>query len=148
MSYRVAFVLGGFAVAALGGCSIEERTDRDRPEPESTRRQIIQPEGVARLPVFSSAVRSGDLIFLSGALGALPGVSPPQMIEGGIEAETRQVHGLSCGYRGLRGDELGVYRVLPSRSAGAVCNGREWPRSGCPRRDRMHRGGAGGRVTV
>ncbi|KPJ76602.1 MAG: hypothetical protein AMS19_13050 [Gemmatimonas sp. SG8_23] len=51
---------------------------------------MIQPEGVARLPVFSSAVRSGDFIFLSGQLGALPGVNPPQLVEGGIEAETRQ----------------------------------------------------------
>ncbi len=78
------------ALGVLGACSIESRTDRDRDPPVSTRRQIIQPEGVARLPVFSSAVRSGDFIFLSGALGALPGVSPPQLVEGGIEAETRQ----------------------------------------------------------
>lgn len=71
-------------------CTIEQRTDRTPVQAEDTRRQIIQPEGVARLPVFSSAVRSGDFIFLSGALGALPGVTPPQLIEGGIEAETRQ----------------------------------------------------------
>lgn len=45
---------------------------------------------MARLPVFSSAVRSGDFIYLSGALGALPGVTPPQLIEGGIGPETRQ----------------------------------------------------------
>jgi reactive intermediate/imine deaminase len=77
-------------VVIAGGCTIEERTDRGVPVEESTRRQIIQPEGVARLPVFSSAVRSGDFIFLSGALGAVPGVSPPQLVEGGIEAETRQ----------------------------------------------------------
>ena len=54
------------------------------------RKEVIQPEGVARLPVFSSAVRSGDLIFLSGAIGALPGVSPPTLAEGGIIPETRQ----------------------------------------------------------
>jgi 2-iminobutanoate/2-iminopropanoate deaminase len=78
------------ACGVLGACSIQERTDRDPDVQVSPRRQIIQPEGVARLPFFSSAVRSGDLIFLSGALGALPGVSPPQLIEGGIEAETRQ----------------------------------------------------------
>ena len=90
MSHKVTCVVCALAVMALGGCTIEERTDRDRPEPESTRRQIIQPEGVARLPVFSSAVRSGDFIFLSGAIGALPGVTPPQVVEGGLEAETRQ----------------------------------------------------------
>lgn len=82
------------AALAWSGCSIQERTDRNRSDDDadaaSTRRQIIQPEGVARLPVFSSAVRSGDLIFLSGSLGAVPGVSPPRLVEGGIDAETRQ----------------------------------------------------------
>jgi reactive intermediate/imine deaminase len=73
------------------GCSLEERTDRDPLESsDSNRRQVIRSEGVASLPVFSLAVRSGDLIFLSGQLGAIPGVSPPQVVEGGIEAETRQ----------------------------------------------------------
>ncbi|MDE0897643.1 MAG: RidA family protein [Longimicrobiales bacterium] len=79
----------GLVFVLATGCTIEDRLDRI-PEAESTRRQVIQPEGVARLPVFSSAIRSGDFIFLSGALGALPGVMPPQLIEGGIEAETRQ----------------------------------------------------------
>jgi len=80
------------ATVALGGCVIQERTDNigANDEPDTLRRQIIQPEGVARLPVFSLAVRSGELIFLSGAIGALPDVSPPQLIEGGVQAETRQ----------------------------------------------------------
>ena len=86
----IAFVLA--VTLPLSACVIQERTDRngeERAEPQP-RRQIIQPEGVARLPVFSSAVRSGDFIFLSGALGALPGVAPPRLVEGGIRAETRQ----------------------------------------------------------
>lgn len=74
----------------LASCTLEERTDRDDAPAQSTRRQVIQPAGVARLPVFSSAIRSGDFIFLSGQLGALPNVDPPQVVEGGIEAETRQ----------------------------------------------------------
>lgn len=75
----------------VSGCTIEPRTDREQAQTgDSTRRQIIRPEGVASLPVFSLAVRSGDLIFLSGQLGAVPGESPPRVIEGGIEAETRQ----------------------------------------------------------
>lgn len=78
------------ALPALAACTIEQRTDRNGATAASTRRQVVQPEGVARLPVFSSAIRSGDFIFLSGALGALPGVNPPELIEGGIEAETRQ----------------------------------------------------------
>ena len=76
--------------SVLTACSFEQRTDREEPTSQSPRKEIIQPEGVARLPVFSSAVRSGDFIFLSGALGALPNVTPPQLIEGGIEPETRQ----------------------------------------------------------
>ena len=85
-----------WAAAALGGCTLEQRTDRDGDASSSTgydmapRRQIIQPEGVGRLPVFSSAIRSGDFIFLSGAIGAVPGVSPPTLVEGGVKAETRQ----------------------------------------------------------
>jgi len=76
-------------------CSIEEREDRSRVEDGSgaasrPQKEIIQPEGVARLPVFSSAVRAGDFIFLSGAIGALPGVSPPTLAEGGIEPEARR----------------------------------------------------------
>ena len=37
---------------------------------------------------FSSAVQVGDLLFLSGALGNLPGTL--KLVPGGIEAETRQ----------------------------------------------------------
>jgi 2-iminobutanoate/2-iminopropanoate deaminase len=100
MSSTIRFRGAAAGVAALAalilmeGCRLVERTDRG-PRQEATQqaaphRQIIQPEGVARLPVFSSAVRTGDLLFLSGNLGAKPGVSPPQLVEGGIEPETRQ----------------------------------------------------------
>jgi reactive intermediate/imine deaminase len=41
----------------------------------------------AKLP-FSEAVRVGDILYLSGALGRLPGSI--QLAPGGIEAETRQ----------------------------------------------------------
>jgi enamine deaminase RidA (YjgF/YER057c/UK114 family) len=42
---------------------------------------------VAKLP-FSQAVRVGDILYLSGALGNVPGTR--QVVAGGIEAETRQ----------------------------------------------------------
>lgn len=81
------------AAVAATSCTVEGRTD-DRTPPAvrsaAPRRQIVQPEGVARLPVFSSAVRSGNLLFLSGQLGAVPGVMPPTLAEGGVAAETRQ----------------------------------------------------------
>ena len=78
----------------LSSCSIEARQDRGEATQEveprqSPHKQIVQPEGVTRLPVFSSGVRSGNLIFLSGAIGALPGVDPPTLVEGGIQPEAR-----------------------------------------------------------
>ena len=84
-----------FAVLlATGGCTVEQRTDRGASIPDTTpaqgRKEIVVVPGVARLPVFSSAVKSGDFVFLSGALGALPGVEPITLVEGGIGAETRQ----------------------------------------------------------
>ncbi len=42
----------------------------------------------AGLP-FSDAVRVGDVLYLSGALGNLPGKM--ELVSGGIEAETRQM---------------------------------------------------------
>jgi len=82
-------------ILCAGACTLEQRTDgpesREGTEVDRVpRRQIVQPEGVARLPVFSTAVRSGDLLFLSGQIGTLPGVETPTLVEGGIGAETRQ----------------------------------------------------------
>lgn len=83
-------------VAALlvASCTVEPRTDQNALPPavsaQAHYREVVQPGGVARLPVFSTAIRNGDLLFLSGQIGALPGVDPPRVVEGGIEAETRQ----------------------------------------------------------
>jgi len=86
--------MGLVTLALLGACTLEQRLEngevRNGRQEGAPHRQIVQPEGVARLPVFSSAVRTGDLLFLSGQIGALPGVTPPQLIEGGVQAETRQ----------------------------------------------------------
>ncbi len=85
------------SVAALAAsCTLEPRTDANRRPVDAAgtddapHRAIIQPEGVARLPVFYTAVRTGDLLFLSGQIGTKPGVSPPEVVEGGIGAETRR----------------------------------------------------------
>ena len=48
----------------------------------------ITPEGVARLPVFTPAVRVGDLVFLSGAIGTPP-TGELRVVEGGVGPETR-----------------------------------------------------------
>lgn len=55
---------------------------------EPTPIEHITPEGVARLPVFTPAVRVGDLVFLSGAIGTVPG-GELRLVEGGIGPETR-----------------------------------------------------------
>jgi 2-iminobutanoate/2-iminopropanoate deaminase len=84
-------------LASVASCTLERRTDQNaqpaagaQSVARSHYREVVQPEGVARLPVFSTAVRNGDLLFLSGQIGTVPGTSPPQLAEGGVEAETRQ----------------------------------------------------------
>ena len=47
---------------------------------------FLTSEALAGLP-FSEAVRVGDLLFLAGQLGTVPGKG---LVEGGIQAETRQ----------------------------------------------------------
>ena len=54
---------------------------------EPTPIEHIVPEGVVRLPVFTPAVRVGDLVFLSGAIGTVPG-GDLRLVEGGIGPET------------------------------------------------------------
>lgn len=82
------------AGAVLAGCSIEPRTDRgDSAADESASgepdKEVVEVPGVASLPVFSSAIRSGDFIFLSGSIGTVPGEGI-ELVEGGIGPETRQ----------------------------------------------------------
>ena len=62
----------------------QEGTDMAEPTPI----EHITPEGVARLPVFTPAVRVGDLVFLSGAIGTPPS-GELRVVEGGVGAETR-----------------------------------------------------------
>lgn len=83
---------------ALSACWVEERpasaaetetaqnAQGERTGPVEIER--IYPEGVARLPVFTPAVRVGDLIFLSGAIGTVG--NELRLIEGGVGPETRQ----------------------------------------------------------
>ena len=57
------------------------------PAPQPTPIEHIVPEGVARLPVFTPAVRVGDLVFLSGAIGTPPS-GELRVVDGGIGPET------------------------------------------------------------
>lgn len=49
---------------------------------------LTSPETEAMGLPFSDAVRVGDLLFLSGQLGNIPGTT--ELVEGGVAAETRQ----------------------------------------------------------
>jgi reactive intermediate/imine deaminase len=53
---------------------------------DGPRREVIAPEGVPGLSFFSPAIRTGNLIFLSGAIGAKSGTM--ELVEGGVGAET------------------------------------------------------------
>ena len=69
-------------------------------EPRPERREFINdPAGPPRIESLSHVVRAGDLLFVSGFIGTLPGKPatgsgatwlPGELAAGGIEAETRQ----------------------------------------------------------
>ena len=79
------------ALAAMASaCTFEPRTDRvateAAPVPD---KQVVAVPGVAPSPNYSPAIRSGDFIFLAGAVGSVPG-GAVRFMEGGIGPETRQ----------------------------------------------------------
>ena len=79
------------------------------PTPKPTPERIVVPQ-VGRLPVFSHASVAGDLIFVSGTLGTLPG--KPALAEGGIRPETRQtLENLRAILRGAGADLEDVLKV-------------------------------------
>jgi len=74
---------------AAGACgAAPESTPAESAPAEVVRKEIIRPEGASPIGPYSPAVRAGNLIFLSGAIGTRPGEG---LVQGGIEAETRQV---------------------------------------------------------
>lgn len=92
--------LSSAAALALGaaGCTVKERTDLPAQGSQGAAptaapvpfREVVRPEGSAPSPVLSPAFRNGDLLWMSGRLGTVPGVSPSALVEGGVEAETLQ----------------------------------------------------------
>jgi len=57
--------------------------------PQSPAMQLLDPPGNEQLGLpFSEAVRVGNLLYLSGQIGAKPGTL--ELVPGGIQAETRQ----------------------------------------------------------
>ncbi|MFQ5704194.1 MAG: RidA family protein [Gemmatimonadales bacterium] len=77
--------LGPAVLALLTACSIEahrETADDQTSSPE----YIAPPGGNSELP-FSDAVRVGNMLYLSGRIGSIPGEG---LVKGGIQPETRQ----------------------------------------------------------
>jgi reactive intermediate/imine deaminase len=54
----------------------------------SATRDVIIPAGATTLAAYSPAIRTGNLVFLSGQIGLLPGTR--ELAPGGIGPETRQ----------------------------------------------------------
>jgi len=88
---RAAGAVAFLTLLTLAACTIQERTDRAAAaEPELTEPPtsgFINPWGDAEPP---RAVRSGNLIWIWGMFGTVPGESPARLVEGGAGAETRQ----------------------------------------------------------
>jgi reactive intermediate/imine deaminase len=70
-----------FAALFFYGCEVHVHEDTDV--------EYLQAPGTEELNLpFSSAVRVGNLLFLSGSIGIIPGTR--DLAEGGIQGETRQ----------------------------------------------------------
>lgn len=79
---KVAFILavtGGFAISSVTRLAAEEEHVRF----------YSSPAAIAAKPPFSQAVRVGDVLYMSGAIGNLPGKA--ELVPGGFEPETKQM---------------------------------------------------------
>jgi len=78
---KAAFILavtGGFAISSVIPLAAEEQV-----------RFYSSPAAIAAKLPFSQAVRVGDVLYMSGAIGNLPGKA--ELVPGGIEPETKQM---------------------------------------------------------
>ena len=76
------------ACLLLSGCQRSGNDDSGDGNGEENAPEVVYPaETYQNLP-FSDAVRVGNMLYLSGSIGVLPGTL--DLAEGGIQAETRQ----------------------------------------------------------
>ncbi len=77
---------GAVVILALAACTLEQRTDRLAVEPADSSSVFLRawPEAPP------TGVRSGDLVWIWGMTGTVPGSVPPRLVDGGVAAETRQ----------------------------------------------------------
>ena len=71
--------------ATSAGCTVQAPTT-STPRPGS---RLYQRDGTMAVP-FSSAVRAGDFLFVSGQIGFAVVDGAPKLVSGGIDAETKQ----------------------------------------------------------
>jgi 2-iminobutanoate/2-iminopropanoate deaminase len=92
MTRRPAVLAVCCAALLLNACiSASVRADRDSERATAgaaPSREVIAPPGTARLAPYSPAIRSGDLVFLSGQIGLRPGTR--ELVGGGVGPETQQ----------------------------------------------------------
>lgn len=72
------FIIAVFACAGVSACASATSPGRD----------VIAPAGSSSLAPYSPAIRTGDLVFLSGQVGLRPGTR--ELATGGVSAETEQ----------------------------------------------------------
>ena len=78
-------------LALFVSAGTSEHSDKDHATMHESDRPYVEylnPEGMEEPGPFSDAVRVGNLLFLSGKIGILPGTRT--LAEGGIEGESRQ----------------------------------------------------------
>ncbi len=89
---------------ALAACTIQERTDRaPRDDDGVPTSEFISPWGESEPP---RAVRSGNLIWIWGMTGTVPGTPEPRLVSGGAAAEARQAIANIGGVLALAGAEI------------------------------------------
>ena len=82
------FQLFCVAVIAAAGCDLPQASDSHKVTGEIEVEYLTSEKTAALNLPFSEAVRVGNMLYLSGQIGTLPGTT--QLAEGGIQGETRQ----------------------------------------------------------
>ena len=99
--FGIRVVAAAAVLASTAACSVEPRTDLRANVSSGSEgagaatawlpsRLAIRPEGASPLAAYSPGLRSGDLLWLSGQIGMIPGADPARLVDGGVEAEARQ----------------------------------------------------------